>query len=58
MTIHTRSPALSAAAKMNRMNKVVVALRKAARAQSQKTVENAETALKRDQGENEQNHDV
>jgi len=53
MTIHYRPPALSAAAKMNRMNKVVVAMRKATRAQSQQAADNAEAALRRERGEDE-----
>ena len=51
MTIHYRPPALNAAAKMNRMNKVAVAMKKATRAQSQQAADNAEAALRRDRGE-------
>ena len=53
MTTHYRPPALSATAKMNRMNKVVVAMRKATRAQSQQAEDNAEAALRRNRGEEE-----
>lgn len=57
MAIHYRPPALSAAAKMNRMNKVVTAMRKATRAASQQAAENAEAALCRDRGEDESDPD-
>ena len=51
MTIHYRPPALSAAAKMNRMSKYAFAMRKATRAQSQQAADNAEAALRQVRGE-------
>jgi hypothetical protein len=51
MTIHYRPPALSAAAKMNRMNKTIVAVRKATRAASRQAADNAEAAARRERGE-------
>ena len=56
MSVHYRPPALSAAAKMNRMSKYAFAMRKATRAQSQQAANNAEAALRRDRGEEEPEH--
>jgi len=53
LSVNYRPPALSAAAKMNRMHKAAVAMRRATRANSQKTVENIEALLRLERGEDE-----
>ena len=53
MSVHYRPPALSAAAKMNRMSKYAFDMRRATRAASQQAADNAEAALRRDRGEEE-----
>ena len=53
MSVHYRPPALSAAAKMNRMSKYAFTMRRATRSASQQAADNAEAALRRDRGEEE-----
>jgi hypothetical protein len=54
MSVYYRQPALSAAANMNRINRVAVSMRRATRAAIQQAAENAEVALRLERGEEEE----